>query len=280
MDELQESRGMGALEAQDSGPKPKRWVAILLSFLCVGAGQFYCGFLKRGLVFLLLEMGLFWVLTLTLAYAPNFLLFDGFVAFFPLVFSAVAAWDAQRCARRPNARKFSFLLVLAFVLLAWFLPEVVKKEPFGGPDYPVRSYFIPSGSMLPTLQTGDYIWVRMVRFEPKRGDIVVFAPPDNYPGDKSQLVSRIAAVGGDEVEVKSGALFLNGTKQDEPYISEPMRDDFQKFRVPDHQYFMLGDNRNDSFDSRYWHAVPRDHLKGRVIGIYWSRQPGRLGKSL
>ena len=133
--------------------------------------------------------------------------------------------------------------------------------------------------MIPTLKTGDYILVRMVRFEPKRGDVVVFEPPDTYHGNKSQLVDRIVAVGGDEVEVKSGALLLNGIKQAETYISEPMRDDFERFRVPDNQYFMMGDNRNDSFDSRYWFGVPRDNLKGRVMCVYWSKEVGRMGQT-
>lgn len=271
---------MGVVPEPASASRPKRWVAVLLSLLCVGAGQFYCGFLKRAILFFSLGMASMLVIGFALAHAPSSAGFDYLAVIFPLLFQLGTTWDAHRCARKREARRSKFLPVLGFILLVVFLPGQISTDRLSAYTFPVRSYYIPSGNMMPTLTTGDYILVRMVPFQPKRGDVVVFEPPDTYHGNNEQLVDRIVAVGGDEIEIKQGALWLNGARQDEPYILEPAHDDFGKFCVPDGQLFMMGDNRNDSFDSRYWRAVPLDHLKGRVMSIYWSRQSGRVGRAL
>ncbi|MCR4435520.1 MAG: signal peptidase I [Clostridiales bacterium] len=131
---------------------------------------------------------------------------------------------------------------------------------------------IPSGSMLDTLQIGDRIYVNkfIYKLTPiKRGDIVVFWYPDN---PSVRYVKRAVGLGGDVVEIKKGRLYVNGVVQNEPYLKEPMRpEDFGPYKVPADHYFMMGDNRNDSLDSRYWNNkyVDKSAVIGKPVFIYF-----------
>lgn len=269
-------------EVTPQRPRPVRpGVAAGLSLLCTGAGQCYCGRPLRGLLVVMFTfatiLGLGFLL---ITAAPEKPAFDLAFWCLPFFLHLLNVWDAHRCAMAPGARRSPFSLCLIFVAAVWLLPSLGHTRVFFDAVAPVHSYSIPSGSMIPTLNIGDYLVTSQLGFQPKRGDIVVFSPPETYHGNKSDLIKRIVAVGGDEVEVREGALWLNGVRQKEDYVPEPIHDDFARTKVPAGQFFMLGDNRNDSFDSRYWGSVPRENLKGRALRIIWSRQPGRMGKSL
>lgn len=189
--------------------------------------------------------------------------------------------------------------LLEFVTVALFLLTFV-----------VQPFRIPSESMVPTLRVGDFLLVDKQAFAPEgrwshllppvgvhRGDLAVF----HFPVDASlHLVKRVVGVPGDRVRLREGRLFLNGAPSAEPYAfysaSRPndFRDNFPSLRetdpnldpawwaemrslvrggeitVPAGEYFVLGDNRNDSEDSRYWGFVPRDALVGRPFAVYFS----------
>lgn len=131
---------------------------------------------------------------------------------------------------------------------------------------------IPTGSMISTLNIGDRIYVNkfIYHFTPvKRGDIVVFWYPDN---PSVRYVKRCVGVGGDVIEVKNQKLYVNGVAQDEPYVREPMiKKDYGPFKVPADHYFMMGDNRNDSLDSRFWtnKYVKRSAIIGKPAVRYY-----------
>jgi signal peptidase I len=173
----------------------------------------------------------------------------------------------------------------------------------------VQAFTIPSESMESTLLIGDYLlvdkfcygqsgWDRLLPYRKvRRGDIVVF----HYPINPSQhFVKRVVGIPGDRIRLINKRVFVNGTPLDEPYTQfiandrQPYRDDFPRTDYPafgvnakwwsqmrklveDHQlivpedhYFVLGDNRDDSQDSRYWGFVPRQNIIGRPLMIYWS----------
>lgn len=143
---------------------------------------------------------------------------------------------------------------------------------------------IPSGSMEDTLLIGDYIMVNRFVYAPtlfdweskllpvrdvRRGDVVVFKYP---PEPEVDYIKRVVGVPGDEISLRRGVLYVNDEKVDEAYVSEAYREgeNFGPKTVdPDH-YFVMGDHRNRSSDSRVWGQVPRRLIKGRALLVWWS----------
>ncbi|MDM7202639.1 MAG: signal peptidase I [Thermodesulfobacteriaceae bacterium] len=156
----------------------------------------------------------------------------------------------------------------------------------------VQAYKIPSGSMIPTLLIGDYLLVNKVVFGirnpikddfiyqwniPKRQEIVVFT----YPVDKKlDFIKRVIGLPGDTVEIINKRVYVNGKPLNEPYVqftdkeSYPKeispRDNYGPVKVPPGHLFVLGDNRDQSYDSRFWGFVPIHSLKGKALIIYFS----------
>ena len=131
---------------------------------------------------------------------------------------------------------------------------------------------VPSGSMESTIMTNSRMMGLRVTYwfsDPQQGDIVVF----KYPDDPSQnFVKRVIGTPGDVVEIKGGVTYVNGEVLDEPYLNEtPLPRDFGPYEVPEGHYFMMGDNRNNSNDSRYWKNtyVPREYVLGKALFVYW-----------
>jgi signal peptidase I len=126
-------------------------------------------------------------------------------------------------------------------------------------------------SMQPHLANQDRIFVNrfIYRFaDIHRGDVVVFW----YPKDRSKsFIKRVVGIPGDGVEIRDGAVYVNGLKIEEPYIGREYQDfrSYPKIVVPPGQYFVLGDHRNSSNDSRHWGFVARDLIYGKAIFSYW-----------
>ena len=144
----------------------------------------------------------------------------------------------------------------------------------------VRSYWIPSESMTKTLLVNDYILVNEVQYRisrPMRGDIAVFHPPQNYKGDKTDLIKRVIGLEGDVIEVKDGSLYRNDAKVEEKdYVWEPIENYFPPHRVAPGHCFMMGDNRNNSHDSRFFGDVPLENYVGRAEVIFWPLSRARI----
>jgi signal peptidase I len=156
----------------------------------------------------------------------------------------------------------------------------------------VQAFKIPSGSMKPTLEIGDHILVNKLSYgvkipylrktmiptgEPKRGDIAVFI----YPVDKSKdFIKRVIGVGGDVVEIRNKKVFVNDTVVNDAYAvhneevifpkSIQPRDNFGPVKVPEGTIFVMGDNRDQSYDSRFWGFVRLEDVIGKAFIIYWS----------
>ncbi len=156
----------------------------------------------------------------------------------------------------------------------------------------VQAFKIPSGSMKPTLEIGDHILVNKLSYgvkipylrktmiptgEPKRGDIAVFI----YPVDKSKdFIKRVIGVGGDVVEIRNKKVFVNDTFVNDAYAvhneevifpkSIQPRDNFGPVKVPEGTIFVMGDNRDQSYDSRFWGFVSLEDVIGKAFIIYWS----------
>ena len=137
----------------------------------------------------------------------------------------------------------------------------------------VRSFYIPSESMVPTLQVNDMILVNEViyRFrEPTRGDIVVFHPPPAAHSEGKDFIKRIMAVGGDTLQVKDNVTLINGQPVDEPFRRPDMYvDDFGPVKIPQDNVFVMGDNRTNSEDSRFWGVLPTKNIIGKAFVIFF-----------
>ena len=147
---------------------------------------------------------------------------------------------------------------------------------FFGTRLAVQNYRVEGSSMYGTLHHSEFVLVNKlayVRSEPQHGDIIVF----NYPQDPSeQFVKRIIAIPGDTIEIRQGIVYVNGERVTEPYVSKGTqlagfadRDELSNRTVPADAFFVMGDNRRGSRDSREWGYLPRKFIVGKVWVAYW-----------
>ncbi len=266
------------------------WVAVVLSFFITGAAQFVAG--KR-------RLGVAWYVGLGILAGVGFVcmaspMFAGVLPGITLVIIAWVLWIfmlVRSYQPIPKLRRSGWLLFIAlWALLSWASFQSVRLF--------ARPYVMPSASMSPTIRgteklpdgtsiRGDHFFVIRYAYwfnKPERGDIVVFktagispqVPPDEL------FVKRIIGLPGDILSVRNGRLYLQGQPVSQPAILAQMNftnafpenqkflklptDDFQ---VPAGSYFVVGDNTGNSFDSRYWGALPAKNIVGRVSKIYW-----------
>ena len=141
----------------------------------------------------------------------------------------------------------------------------------------MEAFWIPSGSMIPTLEIGDRVFVNKFTYrftEPQRGDIIVFQSVDDSDED---LIKRIVGVPRDKIAVRDGKLFVNGEPQKEPYTNKKIPDNssFTKATVPKNHVFVMGDNRANSADSRVFGPLPEKNIEGEAFLRFWP--PDRIG---
>jgi signal peptidase I len=189
-----------------------------------------------------------------------------------------------------------FESIVVAVILALFIRTFV-----------VQAFKIPTGSMEPNLLVGDHLLVNKFIFAPtlspierlvlpmrsvERGDILVFKFPEEPERD---FIKRVIGLPGDTIELRQWRLYVNGQKMEEPYAHYmfpqgegdeatvfDVRDKYGPVTVPADHYFMMGDNRDNSQDSRYWGFLPAHYVKGRALMIYWSFEspPGQEATGL
>ena len=188
--------------------------------------------------------------------------------------------------RKSTVREYFESIVIA-VILALFIRTFV-----------VQAFKIPTGSMENNLLIGDHLLVNKFVFGPglssferallperpiRRGDVVVF----KYPGNRERdFIKRVIGLPGETLEMKNKRIYINGKPLDEPYVhfieppqgpsayaevvSSDLRERYGPITIPAGKYFMMGDNRDNSEDSRYWGLLSQDDVKGRAVMIYWS----------
>jgi signal peptidase I len=181
-------------------------------------------------------------------------------------------------------------LILVYLLLASVLYDRSQFQPDFREMLGIKAYKIPSGGMIPTILPGDHILVDLDyarNTDPQKGVIVVFKSPED---PAREFIQRIIAIGGDKVQMINKQVYINDNLIQEPYVQYTdnaakagqlnPRDNFGPYLVPKDKYFMMGDNRDNSSDSRVWGYVDRKLIRGKPMFIYWARDLKRIGSEI
>jgi signal peptidase I len=228
------------------------WLAVFWSRINIGFGFFYVSKPLIGIILLILCF--IPVVNLILLLSIPFLLYY-------LYNSTIT--------REKNIRQIILISVLS--LLATFLYFIIS---FSIKTFVAEARYIPASSMEPTLQINDKLIVNKLNYhfnEPQRGDVIIFNPTDSQKKQNfnDALLKRIIGLPDETLEVKQGKVFINNKPLQENYIKEEPDYNYGPVTVSSDSYFVLGDNRNNSYDSHYWGFVPRENIIGKVTKIFY-----------
>lgn len=279
----------------------KAWLAAFLSAIIPGIGQFYNRQVAKGLGMMVL---MFAAGALEAFYTPLFIAF-----FFVEVLAVKDAYDSAEKVNGSSGKFFEHKMTIVLIILIMLGLESMPIGPVIKSNF-VEAFKVPAGSMYPTLIIGDHFLIgksHLFYQSPRRGDIVVFPYPQ-YP--TKNFVKRVIGIGGDKVQIISGELYINdqlisskkldgqeaGNEQSSNAIGPPiiyeekidnaahlvqyLRDksatNAGPWQVPQDSVFVMGDNRDNSQDSRVWGPVPSSTIYGKALKIYWSWDRGEL----
>lgn len=178
-------------------------------------------------------------------------------------------------------RTYIYVLV---VFIVWYVttPAIVVSIP-------LRAYRIPTGATEPTIQIGDRIYVGLRAYnetEPRRGDVIAYCFPEE---PQRKLMHRIVGLPGERLRIEDKHVYVNDRLLQEPFViltdientySRIGRDNLPEIEIPEEHYFMMGDNLDNSHDSRFWGFLPRALIIGKALYVYWSPDWSRIGTSL
>jgi signal peptidase I len=175
------------------------------------------------------------------------------------------AESGRRAEERGRGRPLRWLVEVVVIVAAAFVLALLVQQ------FLIKPFAIPSPSMEPTLVEGDRVLVNRLVYHfrsPESGDIIVFDPPNTDSSDP--FIKRVVAVGGDTVAVHDGQLYVNGAAKDEDFIKEhPIMGTYPETTVPEGHVWAMGDNRNNSGDSRVFGPVSEEEILGEAFAIYW-----------
>lgn len=291
------------MENQVALENRKWWIAGAFSFLIPGLGQLYNSQAIKGFVFYFLIFVLDLTFNSKLGHAlenPDTLTRPFVIGLLSILIATLLTYlltiiDAIRFAlksgknRRPkfyNRWSVYVSILVVFCAFSYLIPQ----SP--GIFDTVKTFKIPSGSMQPTIEAGDYLICNLIYYrshDPMRGDVIIF----KYPRDeKIDYIKRIVGVPGDTVELRDNILLVNGEEIGEPYAVYndtgnehwPDPSTYGPYFISENEYFVMGDNRNNSSDSREFGSIERESIEGKAIFVYfsWNMElplwniPGRL----
>ncbi len=264
--------------------RPRKPLVALLLSVCPGLGQHYAGHLGRGILFYITLIVASWLAAIAFMSIGSKLSIVFLCV--PFVGAALIAFDAWNCARRqsPDYRRqwFNRLWIYAGVFLTLLFTVNPLMDLLVG-RHVVRAFFMTSSSMTPTILDRDIVLVNKLAF-PKRGEIALIQFGESKPGAKltqlidDQFIKRVIAVPGDTLEIRNDTVWINGRKIDEPYanfsgmlrFSSTEGSGYGPATLPPDSYFVMGDNRNESIDSRLLGFIGKEQIGGTVTKVFWS----------
>lgn len=267
------------------------FIASLLSLIMPGFGQIYNTQLQKGLILFLSGYLMFSVLALLkLQYS-----LAGLIIIFltEIAYALFVAIDAFIVAKRKgdtelksyNRWPIYILLTLVFWVLNSTVGNAIQQN-----IYSLKAYKIPAGSMIPSVDIGDHLMVDLKAYQTKKpttGDIIIFQYP---PKPEQDFIKRVVATGGQQIQILNKVVYVNEQPIDEPYVIHrdikeipaeiSPRDNMGPITVPVNSYFVLGDNRDNSHDSRFWGFVSEEAIKGKALYFYWSKYKSKIGSKI
>ncbi len=266
-------------------------IAAILSFFTPGLGQLYNGQIFKGICFFLTLL----LIPIILLLAGLQFQFYGLVVFLLfyiclwLFIIGEAFFSAKRkkevVLKRYN-KWYVYLLIILFMLGTYIIPTDFIAN-IASETLKFSAYKMSTGSMEPTLSIGDYLIIDSKYFkksELQRGDLVII----QYPKDPTKdFIKRVIALEGEKIEIKNKQVYINDAAIPESYkvhkdinVDEAIRDNFGPALVSSDHCFVLGDNRDNSMDSRFWGFLPLCNIKGKPLYIYWAKDKNRIGKKI
>lgn len=271
----------------------RRLGAVVAGLLMTGAGQFVLGNARRGWTYVGLSLASSLVMAAAAFVSPTLMATVMLWSFALFLFSLFDVAIARPAAIYPPGR------ALAAILIGVFL--VTRIHPFVIRAFVIEAFRIPSGSMNPTLLSGDHVFLDKIDRAPDRGDVIVY----ELPTDRSkEYVKRVIGLPGDVIETRGDTLSVNGEEQPHVFVEDtkvhqadcqliPARISEEtlggartyrildlphhesevldgRWTVPEGELFVMGDNRDNSMDSRSGHTVPLDHVRGVGLFVYFS----------
>jgi signal peptidase I len=268
----------------DHVKKRKPIIAFLLSFIIPGLGQIYNGRFKKGIILYLIQL---LVVAVLIFLGLFFKVYGVIISLVIILGFSIFIWldalfDAIKLKEVPLKPYNKWYIYLVIVLIHGFviqpvISSAIKKNI-------VRAYKNASISMEPTLLFDDYFIVDMKIYKsekPKRGDTIIF----EYPKDPSKVfVKRVIAIEGEKVEIIRNKIYINDQLMDDPWghftMPRSSIEDYGSVRVPEDSLFVMGDNRNNSQDSRFWGFVNIKKVKGKALYLYWAKNKTRIGMEI
>jgi signal peptidase I len=279
------------------------FIALFLTVVIPGLGHIYIGRWRKGIPFFFAGYLLLFIYSIS-----GIEKYYGFIIFliitigwYLFVITDAVVWAIKIKVIKPQwyNRWYIYLgVIITITGFSIYAEDTIMPNIIG-----LRSYSIPSGSMQPTLLVGDYVLVNCYYYNkiffqttPQRGDVVVFLFP---PEPSKDHIKRVVGLPGDWVQIINKQLYINGHLLETPQAiytdnavlpppatsAESSRDHYGPVVVPEDNYLVLGDNRDHSYDSRFWGFVPGGCIRGKALFIYFSRDRtasqvrwGRLGQ--
>lgn len=267
-----------ASESERSPDRPSPLVAVVANLVLPPLGHIYAGATRRGVTMWVVLTAVGALSVILAVHSPG--LTAMLPAFAVLAAKGMLTVDALLVARKRRgdptwrARRWHFylLVTVALTVISLALQETIRFE--------ARAFRIPSGSMRPTLEVGDFMFAQMATYRisaPRRGDVVVYAFPQDPTKD---MVHRVVGLPNEVIEVRDRQVFIDGLPLDELHVvhSDPEvwsaergpRDQLAPWRIPQGEVFVMGDDRDNSNDGRFWGTLPIRMIRGRARVLYWS----------
>lgn len=263
---------------------PRKPLLALAMSICPGLGQHYAGFMLRGIVLYVVLIIASWIAAIAFMSMQS----KASIIFLAVPFVGVAliALDAYLCARKQPADYRLQWFNRPWIYGGVFVTLLVTVNPimdyFVGQNI-VRAFYMSSSSMEPTILARDIVLVNKLTF-PKRGQVALVSMGDAPQRDRlteikdDQMIKRVIAIPGDTLEIVDNVVWVNGQKIDEPYanfggtlrFTSQQNANYGPKAIPARSYFVIGDNRNESIDSRMLGLIGEDRISGTVTKTFWS----------